>query len=601
MLDISKISELNELNVLYVEDDAETREELELVMQGWFSNLYVAANGKEGLALYQQYKPDIVISDIQMPKMNGLSMSADIKHINPNQEIIILSAYNDVEYLFRALELGIKHYITKPISIERLLDKQVEIRQQMQLENEVKRNRKLLEQYKLLVDEKAIVAKIDLQGKINYVNQQFCTLSGYSEKELLGQHYLFTFSNNQQESVLEELKLSVLNKKKWQGLLKKTSKCGDTYIVDVTVVTVVDENNQIEEFVALMVDMTEVYAKFERLSLNLQQDLHSQQHYFNEYERAIELGTSLCVLDTQGKIISANKNFSTSLNCQQQDLIGRSFSDIVLDCNDFKQRVLDKIQDQGVSSRVIRIGVKPGCERTLSTVIVGIHDEAGDLHSLMSLNQDITDSITLNEEIIETQKELIYVMGEVVENHSEETGLHIKRVAQISELIAEKYGLSSEHAAMIKIASPMHDIGKVGIPDEILHKPGRLTRAEFQIMKKHTDLGYKMLNKMDKPLIKMAATIAHQHHEYFNGKGYPLGLAGNQIAIEARIVGLVDVFDALGSHRCYKQPWDDQQIMDYLIAKRGKQFDPELVDLFLENSDQIISIRDDLIDQNLAC
>ncbi len=598
MLNIEKISDLSGLNVLYVEDDAETREELELILQSWFKNLYIAADGKEGLELYHQHLPDIVISDIQMPKMNGLSMAADIKHCNPAQEIIILSAHNDVEYLFRALELGIKHYITKPISIERLLDKLVEIQQQMTLQNTADRNQKLLEQYKLLVDEKAIVAKIDLQGKISYVNDQFCTLSGYSKEELIDQHYLFTFSNNGQDALLNELKTSILATHKWQGFLKKTSKCGNIYTVDVTVVAIVDTNNKIEEFVALMVDMTEAYHKFERLSVNLQQDLKSQQHYLKEYERAMELGTSLCVLDKKGIIISANKNFSSTLNCETDEIIGLAFSDLVLDCNDFQQRVLDTVQKQGFSSRVIRIGTKAGYERTLSTVIVGIHDEAGSLRSMMSLSQDISDSIKLNDDIIETQKELIYVMGEVVENRSKETGLHIKRVARISEFMAEKYGLSSEHAQMIKIASPMHDIGKVGISDEILHKPGKLTKEEYKSMQTHTNLGYAMLNKMDRPLIKMAATIAHEHHEHYNGLGYPLGLKGEQISIEARIVGLVDVFDALGSKRSYKQPWTDEQIVQYMSSKKGLQFDPELVDLFLDNFEQIITIRNQLLDQH---
>lgn len=597
MLNLERISELSELNVLYVEDDDETSEELELVLQSWFSNLYVASNGREGLDLFQKYKPDIVISDIQMPKMNGLSMSADIKHINPNQEIIILSAYNDVEYLFRALELGIKHYVTKPISIERLLEKLIEIKQHMSLEREVIRNRKLLEQYKLIVDETAVVAKIDLQGQINYVNQQYCRLSGYSEQELLGQHYLFTFTGNDQETQLEKLKKSLLCHKKWQGILKKTSKKGDIYIVDVTVIPILDTDNQVEEFVALMVDMTVVHEKFDRLSLKLNQDIKSNQHYLNEYERAIEVGTSLCVLDTEGKIISANQNFSSILNCQTKDLMGVPFSEMVRDCSNFNDLVLNKVKQQGYCSRVIRVGLQLGSERTLSTVIVGIHDQSGNLHSMMSLSQDISESIKLNEDIIETQKELIYIMGEVVENHSQETGMHIKRVAQISKLLAEQYGLSSEHAQMIKLASPMHDLGKVGIPDEILHKKGKLDRDEYQIMKKHASLGYNMLNKMDRPLIHMAATIAHEHHEFYNGNGYPQGLSGEQIAIEARIVGLVDVFDALSSKRSYKKPWTDEQIIEYLQTNKGVQFDPDLVDLFLENLDNIIDIRNQLQDE----
>ncbi len=596
MIDIKKISELKGISVLYVEDDDETREELALVLQNWFKHFYVARDGQEGLRLYKEYRPDIVISDIQMPKMNGLSMSADIKQINPGQEVVILSAYNDVEFLFRALELDIKHYITKPISIERLLDKLLEITQQMQLVMEVKRNRKLLEQYKLLVDEKAIVAKVNLQGRISYVNKQFCLLSGYSEEELLGQHYLFSLANNGQEATLSDLKTILLENKKWQGILKKKSKNGEIYIVDVMVVAIVDDNDNIEEFVALMVDMTEVYEKFERLSLNLQQNLKSKTHYLNEYEHAIDLGTSLCVLDIDGTIVSANENFSKTLNCQTEELIGQSFSDMVLDCKDFNERVLTKVHEQGFSSRVIRIANQPGYERTLSTVIVGIHDEAGGLRSLMVLSQDISDSVKLNQNIIESQKELIYVMGEVVENRSQETGMHIKRVAQISELLAEKYGLSSEHVQMIKIASPMHDIGKIGIPDNILHKPGKLSSEEYLTMQGHASMGYNMLNKLDRPLISMAAIIAYQHHEHYNGKGYPLGLKGENIAIEARIVGLVDVFDALGCERSYKKPWTDEKILDYLISKRGEQFDPELIDLFVQNLEEIFTIRNQLQD-----
>jgi putative nucleotidyltransferase with HDIG domain len=212
------------------------------------------------------------------------------------------------------------------------------------------------------------------------------------------------------------------------------------------------------------------------------------------------------------------------------------------------------------------------------------------------LSQDISDSIKLNDEIIETQKELIYVLGEVIENRSQETGLHIKRVALISELLARKYGLSDEYSSMIKVASPLHDIGKVGIPDDILNKPGKLTQAEFDIMKKHAELGFQLLNKLDKPLIKMAATIAHEHHECYDGKGYPIGLSGEHIAIEARIVSLVDVFDALSSKRIYKEPWSDQEVLKYLQMHKGIRFDPELVDLFMVNIDEILEIRNGLRD-----
>jgi PAS domain S-box-containing protein len=593
----SEVTNLSSARVLYVEDDMETREELQVMLEHFVAELYTAKNGREGLALYREHLPDIVVTDIQMPELNGLSMAADIRALNPEQSIVILSAYNDVEYLFRALELGIQHYVTKPISVNRLLNKLSEISEQQNLAQEAKESRKLLEQYKLLVDEKAIVVKVDRSGNIVYVNQHFCEISGYLETELLGQSYLFGFEKNGQQALLDELKNTVLEKRKWQGLLKKTTKTGDIYVVDATVVAITNAQNEIEEFVALMVDMTEVYEKFERLSLNLKQDLNHQRHYLHEYERALEVGTSLCIIDTDGKIVSANQNFSATLNYRPEELVGQSFCDLIHDYADFKVRVLNKVIDQGYSSRVIKVIGKDGYQRTLSTVIVGIHNEQGGLHSLMNLSQDISDSIKLNDDIIETQKELIYVLGEVVENRSHETGLHIKRVALISEFLARKYGLSEEHSAMIKTASPLHDVGKVGIPDIILHKTGKLSDAEFSIMKAHADMGFQLLNRMDKPLIKMAATIAHEHHEYYNGKGYPGGLVGENIAIEARIVGLVDVFDALGSRRVYKEPWPDQDIINYLKINKSIQFDPELVDLFMENMDEIMTIRNQLRDE----
>ena len=583
---------LSNLRVLYAEDDTETREELQSILELYVAELYIAKNGREGLDLYKKYFPDIVITDIQMPEMNGLSMAADIRVLNSQQPIIILSAYNDVEYLFRALELGIQHYITKPISIERLLNKLAELTERMQLLKQVEENRRLLEQYKMLVDEKAIVVKMDKNGNIIYMNQQFCEISGYSEAELLGQYYLFSLDEDGQQDVLNDIKQSMEKNNKWQGILKKRAKSGSIYVVDVTLVAIIDALNKISEFVALMVDMSEVYEKFERLSLNLKQDLSEQKHYLQEYERAFELGTSLCIINTDGQIISANKNFSATLNYTPGELNGLSLYDLVQNGVDFKDRVLRKVINHGFSSRVIKVLTKNGGFRTLSIIVVGIHNQAGDIHSLMNLCHDISETINLNEDIIENQKDLIYVLGEVVENRSHETGLHIKRVALISELLARKYGFSEEYATMIKLASPLHDIGKVGIPDDILHKQGKLSVDEYQIIKKHAELGYRLLNKLDKPLIKMAATIAHEHHEYFNGLGYPTGLVGEHIAIEARIVSLVDVFDALSSRRIYKEPWTDAEIIDYLNKNKSVQFDPELVDLFMENIDEIISIRE---------
>jgi len=203
---------------------------------------------------------------------------------------------------------------------------------------------------------------------------------------------------------------------------------------------------------------------------------------------------------------------------------------------------------------------------------------------------------SLNKELEDTQKEVLFTIGAIAESRSKETGNHVKRVAEYSKLIGIHLGLSSEDVELLKQASPMHDIGKIAIPDSILNKPGRFDDAEYALMKKHAKLGYEMLNNSTRPLIQLASTIAYEHHERWDGKGYPKGLRGEEISIFGRITSLADVFDALGSDRVYKKAWPMDKIVALIKEERGKQFDPKIVDIFLENLDSFIAIRDSLQD-----
>lgn len=203
------------------------------------------------------------------------------------------------------------------------------------------------------------------------------------------------------------------------------------------------------------------------------------------------------------------------------------------------------------------------------------------------------DNIHLNREVEDAQKEIIYTLGEIAEVRSMETGQHVKRVSNYAWLLALKSGFSDEQANLLRLAAPIHDIGKIGIPDTILNKPGALTPAEFEIIKTHTQLGYEMLRKSARPLLKTAALIALQHHEHWDGQGYPNGLSGEQIHPFGRIVALADVFDALGTKRVYKQAWPLPDIIDYVRDESGKQFEPALVKIILEHQDEFIQIRRD--------
>jgi len=200
-------------------------------------------------------------------------------------------------------------------------------------------------------------------------------------------------------------------------------------------------------------------------------------------------------------------------------------------------------------------------------------------------------------EIENTQREVVFTMGAIGESRSKETGNHVRRVAEYSRIFAVHYGLSELETELIKQASPMHDIGKVAIPDAILNKPERFTAEEFEHMKRHAELGYEMLKSSKRDLLKLAATLAHQHHEKWDGSGYPQGLNGEQIHISGRITAIADVFDALGSARVYKSAWEDKKIFELFRNERGKHFDPDLIDIFFEHLDEFLEVRERLKDQ----
>ncbi|MEP3116254.1 DUF3369 domain-containing protein [Nisaea sp.] len=202
----------------------------------------------------------------------------------------------------------------------------------------------------------------------------------------------------------------------------------------------------------------------------------------------------------------------------------------------------------------------------------------------------------LHEDVASTQREIVYMLGEAVETRSQETGNHVKRVAEISRILAVAYGLEEEEVELIKLASPLHDIGKIGVPDAILNKPGKLDPEEWVVMKSHAELGHRMLAGSNRKILKAAATIALEHHEKWDGSGYPHGKKGDDIHIYGRLTALADVFDALGSDRCYKQAWPLDRIVSLLQEERGRHFDPLGVDLFMANFDEIVAVRERFAD-----
>ncbi|KAF7765945.1 hypothetical protein PUND_a1698 [Pseudoalteromonas undina] len=218
-------------------------------------------------------------------------------------------------------------------------------------------------------------------------------------------------------------------------------------------------------------------------------------------------------------------------------------------------------------------------------------DTQRNLIEIFSQNVQLAfENVQLHTEVEATQQELVYRLSEAVEQRSCETGNHVKRVAYICYELALAYGLSEEQANLIRFASPLHDVGKIGIPDAILNKPGKLNSDEWEVMKTHAGKGYAILKDSPRKIVSAGALIAQQHHEKWDGSGYPCGLKGESIDIFARIVALADVYDALRHKRCYKGAWTLEEAVAEINANKGTHFDPKLVDVFNDKLEELEAV-----------
>jgi PAS domain S-box-containing protein len=294
--------------------------------------------------------------------------------------------------------------------------------------------------------------------------------------------------------------------------------------------------------------------------------------------------------DTKGIITHASEAFCKISGYSKNELIGHPHN--IIRHKDMPQETFKYLWEQLKKEKTVNVEVKnrkkDGGYYWVDAEIAPDYDAKGNLIGYVA----IRDEITANKDIEEIQKEIIFTMGSIGESRSKETGNHVRRVAEYSKLLAILYGMSKEEAELLKQASPMHDIGKVAIPDSILNKPGKLNATEMTIMQTHALKGYDMLKVSSRALLKNASIIALQHHEKWDGSGYPTGLKGEDIHIYGRITAIADVFDALGSDRCYKKAWEDERIFAFFKEQKGKHFDPKLIDLFFDNIESFLNIRD---------
>lgn len=320
-----------------------------------------------------------------------------------------------------------------------------------------------------------------------------------------------------------------------------------------------------------------------------------QRNRYKSLVQSYDKNVNYSKVDLNGYITDSSDAFCKITGYSYEELIGKHYSFFR------HMNILEKSSFWGELKRTKHLSQemknikKDGTVYWVQEELSPEYDSKGTHIGYSIIIQDITHA----KDIEQVQKEIIFNMGSIGESRSKETGNHVKRVAEYSKILALNYGLSEHEAEMLKQASPMHDIGKVAIPDSILNKKGPLDEKEKSIMQTHAQKGYDMLKVSDRPLLKAAAIVALEHHEKWNGTGYPNSKKGKDIHIYGRITALADVFDALGSDRCYKKAWDDQKIFNLFNEERGKHFEPRLIDIFFENLDEFLKIRDKFKDTQL--
>jgi PAS domain S-box-containing protein len=304
------------------------------------------------------------------------------------------------------------------------------------------------------------------------------------------------------------------------------------------------------------------------------------------------------VKDRSGRYVVANAKAEAMM--KRGELLGKTddaltSSEQAESHRESDRRVLDG--EEAVLEREDAID-DDGETKTFKTTRFPLFDEAGTIVAVGGVAADVTterEAIRRRDESIEdlelSRKETVERLARAIDRHDASTGQHVHRLAALTSFLAARLGLDPDRVALLGYAAPMHDVGKIGTPDDILRKPGPLTKEERSVMERHTTSGYEILSDSESELLSLAATIALTHHERWDGGGYPNGLVGEEIPIEGRITAVADVFDALLSDRAYRPALSTAEAVELLERGRGTQFDSEILDCLLEHLDEALQLR----------
>jgi PAS domain S-box-containing protein/putative nucleotidyltransferase with HDIG domain len=295
--------------------------------------------------------------------------------------------------------------------------------------------------------------------------------------------------------------------------------------------------------------------------------------------------TGSVITDPDGKIERVNHALCKIIGRTTDELIGTHLTDQLMlpDDRDGGAPLRDLLTAQDAATHHFEKAYRLHDGRVIDArvAVTAIRDDKEQVAQFYAQVEDVTDARRLSRELNAAQFEMVARLAAAAEFRDDDTGQHTRRVGELSVAIAERLGLPTAQVELIRIAAPLHDIGKIAVPDAILGKPGKLTDAEFEQIKTHTAVGAQMLAGSSFALLEVAEQIALTHHEKWDGSGYPAGLVGDAIPIVGRIVAIADVFDALTHERPYKKAWSTADAITEMTGQAGRHFDPQALDAFL--------------------
>ena len=592
----------NPPTILVVDDEPRVTDSLASLLsdQGW--DVHTAGSGKKALERIESMTYDCILLDLVMPGTDGLEIMEKIKEKRPETPVIIVTGHASVDSAVSCLKNGAHDYLKKPVNHDELI-KRIEntlALKRLKEERDIINGKLQLseERYQFLVQNSPdIIFTLDSDGKFSFINESVRNVLGYSSQQLIGKPYakiVHPEDHEKADSLFSNglgkhrsLKSSEIRLKPKPSRRESPSHSRNV-IVEMRIRGIYDrfQPNAEDLFRGTYGVAQDITARKQAEEELMLQKAHFQQLFENSPE-------AIAILDHSDRILNANRGFEELFGYTIEECKNQCITELIVPKKLISEasRLSQIVMSNGTAQHNETVRKrKDGSEVNVAVLGYPIHFQDSQV-GVYAIYSDITERKKSEKTIQSTLKKLrkamggiIHVMVSTVEARDPYTAGHQQRVAELARTIAQEMGMSKEEVDGIRIGGSIHDLGKIKIPAEILSNPGRITDAEFSLIKTHPEVAYGILRDIE--FSRPVAEMVYQHHEKINGSGYPRGLDSDEILPEAKILTIADVVEAIASHRPYRPALGIKIALDEITSNRGVLYDAEGVDACLRVFEQ---------------